>query len=59
VVPILPGVIAKATRTFIKGLDRKQRFDVNKSGLGIEAIHVGSSDAEKEGSREEAATQPA
>ena len=25
----LPGVIAKATRSFIKGLDRKLRFDVN------------------------------
>jgi hypothetical protein len=41
----IPGAIAKATRTFIKGLDRKQRFDVNKSGLEIKAIHIGSGNA--------------
>lgn len=29
----LPGAIAKATRTFVKGLVRKQRFDRNKNGL--------------------------
>jgi hypothetical protein len=43
----LPGAIAKATRTFVKGLDRKQRFDVNKNGLEIKAVCVGT---EKESS---------
>ena len=28
----LPGGVAKATREFVKGLDRKQRFDMNKNG---------------------------
>jgi hypothetical protein len=26
----LPGAVGKATREFVKGLDRKQRFDMNK-----------------------------
>ena len=43
----LPGAIAKATRTFVKGLDRKQRLDMNKNGLEIKAVCVGS---EKESS---------
>ena len=33
----LPGGVARATRQFVKGLDRKQRFDMNKSGLEISA----------------------
>jgi len=33
----LPGGVAKATREFVKSLDRKQRFDMNKSGLEITA----------------------
>jgi hypothetical protein len=33
----LPGAVAKATREFVKGLDRKQRFDMNKNGLEITA----------------------
>ena len=33
----LPGAVAKATREFVKGLDRKQRFDMNKNGLEIVA----------------------
>lgn len=37
----LPGAIAKGTREFVKGLDRKQRFDMNKNGLEIKAICVG------------------
>jgi hypothetical protein len=41
----LPGAVAKATREFVKGLDRKQRFDMNKSGLEIKAVSAG---AEKE-----------
>jgi hypothetical protein len=33
----ISGAIAKAAREFVKGLDRKQRFDANK-GLTIEAV---------------------
>ena len=36
----LPGAVAKATREFVKSLDRKQRFDMNKSGLEITAKPV-------------------
>jgi hypothetical protein len=38
----LPGAVAKATRQFVKGLDRKQRFDMNKTGLEIKAKASGS-----------------
>jgi hypothetical protein len=31
----LPGAVGKAAREFVKGLDRKQRFDMNKNGLEI------------------------
>jgi hypothetical protein len=44
----LPGAIAKATREFVKGLDRKQRFDMNKNGLEIKAVCVAISGAAKE-----------
>lgn len=37
----LPGGVARATREFVKGLDRKQRFDMNKNGLEISAKSVG------------------
>jgi hypothetical protein len=37
----LPGAVAKATREFVKKLDRKQRFDMNKNGLEIKAMYVG------------------
>jgi len=37
----LPGAVARATREFVKALDRKQRFDMNKNGLEIKAVHVG------------------
>lgn len=33
----LPGAVGKATRQFVKSLDRKQRFDMNKNGLEITA----------------------
>jgi hypothetical protein len=33
----LPGAVGKATREFVRGLDRKQRFDMNKNGLEITA----------------------
>jgi hypothetical protein len=39
----LPGGVAKATREFVKGLDRKQRFDMNKNGLEITARSAGTS----------------
>ena len=38
----LPGAVAKATREFVKGLDRKQRFDMNKNGLEITARSLGT-----------------
>jgi hypothetical protein len=38
----LPGGVAKATREFVKGLDRKQRFDMNKNGLEITAKSAGA-----------------
>jgi hypothetical protein len=44
----LPGAIAKATREFVKGLDRKQRFDMNKSGLEVKAVCVASGGAGNE-----------
>jgi hypothetical protein len=41
----ISGAIAKAAREFVKGLDRKQRFDANK-GLQIEAVRVNTDKAE-------------
>jgi hypothetical protein len=38
----LPGAVGKAVREFVKGLDRKQRFDMNKSGLEITAKSLGA-----------------
>ena len=38
----LPGAVGKAVRQFVKGLDRKQRFDMNKNGLAITAKSVES-----------------
>ncbi len=38
----LPGAVGKATREFVKGLDRKQRFDMNKNGLEIAAKSIGT-----------------
>ena len=52
----LPGAVAKAAREFVKGLDRKQRFDMNKNGLEITAKSVGSTtEAQAEKSAETAA----
>ena len=50
----LPGGVAKATREFVKGLDRKQRFDMNKNGLEITAKSSGAAEATKEESAESA-----
>ena len=33
----LPGGVGKAVREFVKSLERKQRFDMNKNGLEITA----------------------
>jgi hypothetical protein len=52
----LPGAIAKATRQFVKGLDRKQRFDMNKNGLEIKAVLV---DSEAASSSEHKSAAPA
>ena len=38
----LPGAVARAAREFVKGLDRKQRFDMNKNGLQVTAKLVNS-----------------
>jgi hypothetical protein len=52
----LPGAVAKAAREFVKGLDRKQRFDMNKNGLEITAKSAGAAtDAQAEKSAEAAA----
>ena len=47
----IAGAIGKATREFVKSLDRKQRFDMNK-GLKIEAARTEKT--EGEGSASEA-----
>jgi hypothetical protein len=52
----LPGAVAKATREFVKALDRKQRFDMNKNGLEITAKPVtAATDAQAETSVEASA----
>ena len=38
----LPGAVGKAVREFVKGLDRKQKFDMNKNGLEITAKSIGT-----------------
>jgi hypothetical protein len=51
----LPGAVGKAAREFVKGLDRKQRFDMNKNGLEITAKSVGTTtEAQAETSAEAA-----
>ena len=52
----LPGAVGKAVREFVKGLDRKQRFDMNKAGLEITAKAAAApSETEAEKSAEAAA----
>ena len=51
----LPGAVGKATREFVKGLDRKQRFDMNKNGLEITAKSVGTAEDAPAGKSSEAA----
>jgi hypothetical protein len=53
----LPGGVGKAVREFVTGLDRKQRFDMNKNGLEITAKSVDTTtDAQAAKSAEAAAT---
>ncbi len=51
----LPGAVGKAAREFVKGLDRKQRFDMNKNGLEITAQSFGTT-TEAQASAEAAAS---
>src|SRR5580698_8682558 len=51
----LPGAVAKAARGFVKGLDRKQRFDMNKNGLEITAKSAGTATPEQAETSTEAA----
>jgi hypothetical protein len=44
----LPGAVGKAVREFVKSLDRKQRFDMNKNGLEITAKSAGTAEAQAE-----------
>jgi hypothetical protein len=54
--PSLPGAVAKVTREFVKGLDRKQRFDMNKNGHEVTVKSVGTTtEAQPETSAEAAA----
>jgi hypothetical protein len=53
----LPGAVGKAVREFVKGLDRKQRFDMNKNGLEITVKSVGTTtEAQADKSAEAAAS---
>jgi hypothetical protein len=53
----LPGAVGKAAREFVKGLDRKQRFDMNKNGLEITAKSAGTTtEARSEKSADAAAS---
>jgi len=52
----LPGAVGKAVREFVKGLDRKQRFDMNKNGLEITAKSVATTEAQADTSAEAAAS---
>jgi hypothetical protein len=49
----IAGAIGKATREFVKSLDRKQRFDMNK-GLKVEAVRAAGEKAETPASASEA-----
>jgi hypothetical protein len=53
----LPGAVGKAAREFVKSLDRKQRFDMNKTGLEMTIKPVGTAtEAQAEKSAEAAAS---
>lgn len=42
----LPGAVGKAARDFVKKLDRKQKFDMNRNGLEITTKAVESEASE-------------
>jgi hypothetical protein len=44
----MAAAIGKATREFLKSLDRKQRFDANKNGLTIVCNKVGDEEKAEE-----------
>jgi hypothetical protein len=46
----IAGAIGKASREFVKGLDRRQKFDMNK-GLKIEAVRAASEGEAEEPSK--------
>jgi hypothetical protein len=52
----IAGAIGKATREFVKSLDRKQRFDMNK-GLKVEAVRVTTEKAESPEAASEASAR--
>ena len=43
----MAAAIGKATREFMKSLDRKQRFDANKNGLTIVCTKIAGDEAPK------------
>lgn len=45
----LPGAVGKAARDFVKKLDRKQRFDMNRNGLEITTKAVESEEKQEAG----------
>jgi len=45
----LPGAVGKAARDFVKKLDRKQRFDMNKHGLEISTKAVEAEEGAQQG----------
>lgn len=45
----LPGAVGKAAREFVRKLDRKQRFDMNRNGLEITTKAVESQEAAQPG----------
>ena len=47
----IAGAIGKAAREFVKSLDRKQRFDMNK-GLKVEAVRVPTNKADQPSGQE-------
>jgi hypothetical protein len=44
----MAAAIGKATREFLKSLDRKQRFDANKNGLTIVCSKISSEEKAEE-----------
>ena len=51
----MAAAIGKATREFLKSLDRKQRFDANKNGLTIVATKIAGDDAPAEAANQASA----